>query len=175
MTARKPAIACGVGFATLIATLACAWSAGFRLNVTESVPLGIYRVTDAPAGRGDLVEFCPDADSPVIRLGIERSYLPSGPCPGNVSRLLKPIVGLPGDRIEATPEGVRVNGALMPGSAAQPRDARGLTLPTPATAYTVPAGHVVVLTRNPASFDSRYFGPVPAESLSGVVRAIVLF
>lgn len=175
MKARASAAVCGITFALTLAGIAGGWAAGYRLNITESVPMGVYRVTSTPAGRGDLVEFCPDPASPAVQLAIQRAYLPSGPCPGDVSRLLKPVVGLPGDRIEATPEGVTVNGALMVGSLAHARDGRGRPMPQPPQTYVVPSGHVVVLTTNPVSFDSRYFGPIEASRLSGSVQAISRF
>lgn len=33
--------------------------AGLRVNVTRSIPIGLYRVTDAQVEKGEYVIFCP--------------------------------------------------------------------------------------------------------------------
>ena len=58
-----------------------AWLAGFRVNVTASLPLGLYRLTNEVPQRGSIAFFC--LESPEFRrLAREREYVGPGGCPG---------------------------------------------------------------------------------------------
>ena len=63
-------------FSTVLALL---WFAGFRLNVTASLPLGLYRLTNEVPQKGSIAFFC--LESPEFRsLAKERDYVGSGFC-----------------------------------------------------------------------------------------------
>jgi len=82
----------------LASALALLYSIGFRLNLTPSLPRGIYRATEGRPERGGLVAFC--LESPVwTSLARERGYLGSGSCPSGLRPLLKYLAGLPGDAV----------------------------------------------------------------------------
>src|SRR5439155_25992925 len=51
-----------------------------RLNVSPSVPLGLYRMVDEPVERGVLVVACGPLTA--ARLARESGYLIRGSCPG---------------------------------------------------------------------------------------------
>jgi len=118
-------------------------------------------------------------------------------------RLVKRVIGLPGDRVELRDNRLFLNGravdyaALAPATinavpaAQQPHhDFASEQLParshpvmaTPALPVqrsfgptTVPAGHYFMLGDNrDNSLDSRYFGPVPREQIVGRSTAVVL-
>jgi type IV secretory pathway protease TraF len=42
---------------------------GLRINLTTSLPRGIYRLVDAPPQRGDLATFLSGARQPLLRPG----------------------------------------------------------------------------------------------------------
>jgi signal peptidase I len=97
--------------------------------------------------RGDIVMFVPPEQS------------------GKDEKYVKRIIGLPGDTVEVRPfDGVYVNGQRL--------DEPYVRHPA-ALAYgpvTVPADHVFVLGDNRNnSYDSRFWGFLPAESVQGVV------
>lgn len=48
--------------------------AGPRVNVTRSIPIGLYRVTEAPLGKGEYVVFCPP-ESALFDEARERGYI----------------------------------------------------------------------------------------------------
>lgn len=150
---------------------------GVRLNVTPSVPTGLYlqhQVAPNPA-RGQLVVACLDPAIAAVGQAITRGYLPVGDCPGRIAPVLKPVVAVAGDRIEATPAGITVNGELLRGTVAREADPQGRKLATPAQVYTVPAGSVLLLVNRNASFDGRYFGPVPVSNIRAAARPLLLF
>ena len=110
-----------------------------------------------PTARGDLVVFEAQGLEPAFADG---------------TLLVKRLAGLPGDRIDVTAKGVRVNGQLL---------AEGLALagklghdPADFTRhYRVPQGQFLALGSDPSSLDGRYYGPLPQDRIRG--RARVLF
>jgi conjugative transfer signal peptidase TraF len=147
---------------------------GIRVNFTSSLERGFYIVSQRSSA--NLVEFCPEGDAAATSL--ERGYrTPGGTCPDGGSPLLKPIAAVPGDQVEVTSYGVRVNGKLTPNSAAHFKDHRGRPLkPWPSGKYNVPTGELWVLSDfNSWSFDSRYFGPIPSSIVQHRLRPLWTF
>ncbi|MDR2947445.1 MAG: conjugative transfer signal peptidase TraF [Candidatus Adiutrix sp.] len=147
--------------------LGLAFGMGFRVNLTASLPKGIYRLTDAIPGRGDLVTFCLESSNPFCGLAGERGYLPAGSCPSGLQSLLKRLAGVPGDYVEITPAGLALNGRPLPGTARPERDRLGRDLPPSLLkGGFIPDGMALVLSQeHPGSFDSRHFGLIPLASL----------
>ena len=149
----------------LALTLALVFSAGLRFNPTPSLPKGIYRiVSGAPAPkdfvRGELVSFCLEGE--FAELALERGYLEPGSCPSGLRPLLKRLAGLPGDPVD--PYSLPICAVDSHGRPMSPALAPGV----------VPPGMALVLADHPGSFDSRYFGFVPLESLQRV-KPVFLF
>jgi conjugative transfer signal peptidase TraF len=146
--------------------LAAAYSAvlpaiRLRHNRTESIPRGFYwasPIAGIPA-RGSTVAFClPDQLAARARqIGVRSG----GRCPNGLEPLGKVLVGLPGDRIRISEAGISVNGSLIPGSA--PEAGQWIAFPLPASFEL--AQEVVLFGPGPKSWDSRYYGPIPASAL----------
>ena len=135
------------------------------------MPRGLYLLLLRHAVQGDMVMACPPPAAAC--LAVARHYTPpNGPCACRSAVLLKYVAGVSGDRITIHQDGVRVNGLLLPNSVRSTRDARG----RPVTGFTgnfVLAPHQLWLTGLDArSWDSRYFGPIPAGSIRGVVHPL---
>lgn len=157
-------------------TAATAYAAGYRVNMTPSMPVGLWQVSgDGQFRRGDVVWACPPNTSP-IREAHRFGFIPSGFCPSGFAPLLKPVVAVEGDAVTFSPDGLTVNGALVPNSAPARMNARGQGLPRLRFgSYTVRAGEVwLISSYNPASFDSRYFGPVSASLVNGRAHPIAV-
>jgi conjugative transfer signal peptidase TraF len=157
--------------------LAVCRSAGLWINTTDSMPMGLWRGTQRQAARpGDVVLICLPA-TPVPELGQVRGYIAPGPCPTGQEVLLKPIAAGVGDTVKVSPAGISVNGREIANSAQLARDSRGRPLPhVAAGSYRVPAGQIWLISpHNPRSFDSRYFGSVPAGFVRSTVRPVWVF
>jgi conjugative transfer signal peptidase TraF len=161
-----------VSAGVLGASFWAAYALGLRANLSSSLPLGLYRV-DANA-TGDLVEFCPA--EPFGSLAKARGYRHIGVCADGGSPLLKPVVAHPGDAVTMSPEGVRVNGQLLPNSAPRSRDTAGRPLkPWPWGTYVLEPGTLWVLSSyHPGSFDSRYFGPISESAVRDTLRPVLV-
>src|SRR5438552_8418801 len=139
-----------------------------RLNVSPSVPLGLYRMVDEPVARGVLVVACVPLTA--ARLARERGYLARGSCPGGTQPVLKRIGAVPGDLVDLELDGIAVNAARLPDSAPAVSDTRGRPLPHAPWGRTVVAPGEVWLIgiETSRSWDSRFFGPVPLDHVNAV-------
>lgn len=135
-----------------IGALLFAAYAGLRVNLTPSLPKGVYRIVPGTPAKGDIVSFCLRGE--FAALARERGYLGSGSCANGLRPMLKYLVGMPGDHI--------------PDLIIRTVDAQGRPLPSRLEHGTVPVGMALVLSDHVGSFDSRYFGCVPLDGLSRV-------
>lgn len=126
-------------------------------NASPSVPVGLYRAVQGVPRVGDIVVLrLPPA---ITALAARRRYLPRS------AYLLKPIVAVAGDRVCRFGVRVFVRGRLV--ALAQTVDSAGNPMPVWHGCRTLRAGEVFVLADHPASFDSRYFGPLGSNSIVG--------
>lgn len=131
-------------------------------NVTHSVPTGLYRIgdKDTPAV-GDRVAIEPPAA--VQQLLAERGYLPIG------VPLLKRVAAVSGQRVCRFRHGITIDGQLV--ALALASDRLGRPLPVWSGCHVLGPDEIFTLNPDePASFDGRYFGPLPVSALTG--RAI---
>jgi conjugative transfer signal peptidase TraF len=127
-------------------------------NASASAPVGLYRVTDAPAERGALVLVRPPAD--VAALAAELGYLPAG------VPLIKRVAAVAGDHVCAVGSAVVLHTQTV--IRRLEADAAGRPLPRWSGCRRLADGEVFLLMADaPRSFDSRYFGPVPLASVMG--------
>lgn len=151
--------------------------AGYRFNVSPSEPMGVWK--EVPAGtikRGDMVSVCVPPDAPEISIAKSRNYILPGSCPGNLAPLVKSVAAVAGDTVTISTTGVLVNGAFVSHTGPATRDSAGRPLqPVPYGIYTVPAGAIFLLSEySPKSFDSRYFGFVPASGIRNGIKPVLV-
>ena len=130
-------------------------ASGLRINPTPSLPKGVYRIMPGEPAKGNFVTFCLHGE--FAELAKERGYLEPGSCPSGLRPLLKRLAGLPGDFVDPATFPIRSV------------DSQGRSMSPALTSGVVPPGMALVLADHPGSFDSRYFGFVPLESLQRVV------
>ncbi len=149
-----------------------AGAAGVRLNLTNSVPIGLCLISDDSKAR--LVEFCPP--EPFGTLSRERGYRERSRfgCPDGAKPLLKPVAAEPGDVVNVSDGGIAVNGELVPHTAALHSDSAGRPIQAwPVGAYPVRGGSLWVASSfNTHSFDSRYFGPIQQTAILHHLRPL---
>ncbi|MGB3389038.1 MAG: conjugative transfer signal peptidase TraF [Pseudaminobacter sp.] len=152
--------------------LAASYGAGIRLNLTPSYPLGLWRIEALarPVVVSDLVFVCPP-ETAAFALGLERGYVRRGLCPGWLSPLIKTVVALPGQHIEID-DAVMIDGRKLPQSVVRTVDAEDRALPSH-PGGTVPTDHLFLHSSFAGSYDSRYFGPIPASGVLGLARPIL--
>jgi len=132
------------------------------VNQSPSLPEGLYlrAASDAP-GRGAVVA--------VRQPALARAYLAKLGMPADV-RLLKRVAAVAGDDVCASPGAVQVGGRRLP---VRERDRLGTALPIWRGCRRLAKGELFLVGDTPASFDSRYFGPVAAAQVEGVFRKVV--
>lgn len=163
-----------VGFAAL------AWAAFVQplprliYNPSDSVPVGWYRVDPQRHGADSLSRPLP-VDSIVLvplpdraaTLAAQRGYLPTR------VPLLKRVGAVAPQHVCIVAGQVRIDG--VPSAAVLPADRLGRPLPSLQLCRRLEPGELFLLSvTNPASFDSRYFGPVSASAVIGVAHPVWL-
>lgn len=174
MTGRCVTMFLGAVLIVVTGTAAAGVIGGYRLNLTPSEPLGIWRIVqlDRPAAVGDLVFICLPVTAP-FEEARERGYLRQGLCAGGFAPLIKTVAALPGDRVEIAGE-VVIDGRPFPHSRTRTTDGEGRAIER-YSGGIVPTGHLFLHSSFASSYDSRYFGPVPASGLLGLARPILTF
>lgn len=117
---------------------------------------------DRAVGRGDYVVFRSRGTEPFYSEG---------------TRMLKRIVGVPGDHVVVNRQGVFVNGQFMGGLLQAQRGGRLWRLGKGVDQFTrdesIPLNHWWVMGTHPRSFDSRYWGYISTEQIVGRARPIL--
>jgi conjugative transfer signal peptidase TraF len=134
-------------------------------NASESAPIGLYHVQPADMlfATTLVVAIPPEPLATVLSQG---GYLPHG------VPLLKRIVALPGQSVCRDELTISVDGIEI--GAARERDRRGRALPVWRGCRVIADGEVFLMNWDePASLDSRYFGPLPLTAIVG--RAVPLW
>ncbi|MFT3819576.1 MAG: S26 family signal peptidase [Rubrivivax sp.] len=152
-----------IGVAALAGPALHAPAARWVYNPSDSVPRGWYRVEHQPASSdglhvGDIVLARLPAQA--AALAAQRGYLPER------IPLLKRIGAMAPQRVCVAQRTVYVDD--VPVALARDADGLGRSLPLWSHCRALRAGELFLLsTTNPASFDSRYFGPVDAAAVLG--------
>ncbi|MDO1585460.1 conjugative transfer signal peptidase TraF [Rhizobium oryzicola] len=151
-----------------------AFLGGYRLNLTPSEPLGIWRIEELkrPVAVGDLVFVCPPETSAIVEARV-LGYLRRGLCAGGFAPLIKRVAALPGQHVDIT-DHVAIDGRSLPASTVRDRDGEGRPI-TPDPGGIVPPHHLFLHSSFASSYDSRYFGPVPDSGLLGLARPVFTF
>lgn len=171
MTPRLLFACMGVGLAALCAPVVMPAATRDRVfvvyNPSDSVPRGWYRIgslgSAASLHVGSIVLARLPAD--VAAFAARRGYLPSG------VPILKRIGALAPQSVCVREHLVRIDDAVV----ASVRTHDGAHRPLQAWSQCRPlaVGELFLLgDMNPASFDSRYFGPISASAVLGVARPL---
>ena len=134
------------------------------INETISMTKGAYVRTGSvdDLKRGDIIAM-PMNVSAKDYLGAKLGYPED-------TMLIKRIVGLSGDTMCREGATVTINEKSVQASR---KDTIGNDMPTWRGCRTLLPNEVILLGDHPSSFDSRYFGPVTRQELSGTYKAVM--
>lgn len=171
MTPRLLFACMGVGLAALCAPVVMPVATRDRVlvvyNPSESVPRGWYRIggmgSAASLHVGSMVLARLPAD--VAAFAARRGYLPSG------VPILKRIGAFAPQSVCVCDQLVRIDGSVV--TSVRTHDGAHRPLQAWAQCRPLEVGELFLLgDTNPASFDSRYFGPVSASAVLGIARPL---
>jgi conjugative transfer signal peptidase TraF len=143
-------------------------------NPSDSVAVGWYRVDPLVRHAGSLPPVMHVGSIVLVPLPTDAAALAArrGYLPLRIP-LLKPIAAVAPQRVCITEGSVRIDGVLA--AAVLRTDGRGRPLRAWLSCRRLRPGELFLLsTNNPASFDSRYFGPVRADAVLGVAHPVWL-
>lgn len=133
------------------------------LNLTASVPAGLYHVSRTQARKGDILALAP--------AGVARDMLDAfGALPAG-KLLLKRLVAVNGDTVCRSGTSITVNDAEA--ATARSTSTDGRVLPTWSGCRVLRASEIFVLAPHPDSFDGRYFGPIGVSQIIGVAGPLL--
>jgi conjugative transfer signal peptidase TraF len=145
---------------------------GICINVTPSIPEGIYRKDNGKIHRGDVVAFC--LVEPYQTIGLKQRYVEKGTVCHGTSPLIKQVIPIPGDEVRLTDSSIAVNAIIYP---YQPRytDSQHRKLAVYPRGTYHAQGYWLVGTHSPHSWDSRYFGEVSTKQILYKLIRIILW
>lgn len=161
---------------TLVLLFTLIYQLGYRINLSESYPRGIYKsIPKKTIDYGDFVMFCPK-NSPLMQEALKRQYILRGQCRGGYYPLLKKVVALQGDNVEIK-EYVYINGEKQKKSKLYKKDPKGNLLPkSKENNISIKKGYMFLLSDyHELSFDSRYIGAVEINRTISLMKPYYLF
>lgn len=152
-----PLIASAVGVGLILAPALTAGRPLLIYNASPSQPLGLYRLLGGPQHVSDraLVRLPPH----LADLAARRGYLSPS------AYLIKPVVAVGGDRVCRLGTHISLRGRIA--ARARLRDGSGRALPVWQGCRRLRSGELFLLAASPDSFDSRYFGALATDAVTG--------
>ena len=151
-----------------IAVAAVAWPKAelplFVWNVSQSVPVGLYVIIQRPPSRGEFAAL--RLPEPMRSLADARGYLAA------TAVLIKPVAALSPDLVCRHGAIVTING--WPVARAFTADTSSRPLPQWSGCREIDGQQFLVLSDDPNSFDSRYFGLVDARHVIGTAAVVTV-
>ena len=146
---------------------AWAYQSGFRINLSPSVPTGIWKIISRRYDVESPDEYVVVSanDHWGYKLAMERGYL------NNFSPMLKRVTATEADIVDYDEDerAVIVNGSYLFMTEIFSMDMEGRTLPKAWFPTLLKKGEAWLSSENIRGYDSRYFGPVSQDILQGAI------
>lgn len=154
----------------IVAVITIPYWLGFRINITKSMPVGIYFLRQARnLHRGQLVAI--QLPRHLAALGLNRGYVKLADV-----LLFKRLIAVPKDTIEFKNGEAIVNARFIykaPQFKADPHG-RNMNPIHDSVIYTCEKNDYWVLGVGEYSWDSRYFGPLKRDCIVNTVRSVLM-
>jgi conjugative transfer signal peptidase TraF len=161
-----------IAFAIALIALYGIFFFGFRLNISSSMPIGIYKLqSSSDFKKGDLVEVCLPAN--LAKYGFDRGYISKGSCSNGYAPLIKEVIATPNDYVVMNQAGITVNKVFYDFKQQQ-FDSQNRAL-TPQNIDQKIAGFLLIGNNSKNSWDSRYFGVIDSSNINGRMQKIISF
>lgn len=164
MRRRTKAFLLFIPLAIVLAVAAACQYNNIYINMTPSLPRGVYRFLPGDRVQHGDVVLVVDLDE----IGVDRAL-----CPYNA--LLKQAAAFGGDTIDSDGKHIFVNGRKLPNSDIFIKDKYGKDLPQQKYPYIVPDGSVYLTSHHKYGYDSRYYGPIAIAHIAGKAHLIYKF
>lgn len=129
---------------------------GYRYNYTASLPIGIWKASPiiGEVKRGDFISF------KAQDLFKDKDLIKKYPGRDRNKFYLKVVMGLPGDTVSYSKNGVSVNGEVLPFSKIVSVNTKGEKIENVQYPVVLKADEYWLMTPHHSGFDSRYYGAV---------------
>ncbi len=141
------------------------------INVSPSIPYGIYKRVDKYPQKDDYILFC--LENNIAKLTIDRHYVTTGNCDFESAPIGKKIVATQGDLVKISDDGIEVNGRLLTDSKPSKYDNQKRRMPEFSMNRYLDNDEFIVASAKENSYDSRYFGIVKGDQIKGVIETII--
>lgn len=153
-----------IGLAALLMPLVIPNRVQIVYNPSDSVPRGWYRIVPADSLQAGSIVLA-RLPAPAAALAAQRGYLPAG------VPLLKRIGAMAPQRVCVDGESVRIDDVVV--ATVMRADGLGRPLSAWSQCRWLARGELFLLSNtNPASFDSRYFGPIRISDVVGSAQPL---
>ncbi|MCP3876123.1 MAG: conjugative transfer signal peptidase TraF [Desulfobacteraceae bacterium] len=170
---KKVSLICACVFSFVFITACLFYKAGYRINVTSSLPIGIWKIDKSfsKIEKGDYVWFTPTKE--IADFGIKRNYLEENKnCLNNSNPLLKIVYGLPGDSYSFYKDAIKINNEPIENAKRRKLDSKGRPMPIISNGI-IKEDHLFVMTMHTHSYDSRYYGTIPVQNIEGTAQPVL--
>lgn len=151
---------------------AAAYTNGYRINLTPSMPEGIYQIKPtSKLHRNDLVIVC--LPTKLAHYAYTRGYIDQGSCDNGYTPLIKKIIAVPNDKVIMNAKGITVNGKYYDYKEQQVDHLDRYLKPKKISGDI--HGYLLIGTGSKNSWDSRYFGVIKAKYLIAKVKGKYIF
>ncbi|GEM_PF-414049 len=141
------------------------------INVSPSIPYGIYKKVEKYPQKDDYILFCLDKE--IAKLTADRHYVTAGNCAFQSAPIGKKVVAAQGDLVKIDGDGIEINGVLLTYSKPSEYDNLQRRMPVFSMHRYLDNDEFIVASAKNNSYDSRYFGIVKGEQIKGVIETII--
>lgn len=144
---------------------------GICINMTPSMPTGIYKKDNGTIHQGDIVAFC--LKEPYKTIGLKQLYVEKGTVCEGSDPLIKQVIAVPGDTVQLADTFIAVNSIVYPYQTLYTDSHHRKLAIYPHRVYHA-QGYWLIGTHSLYSWDSRYFGEVSAKQILYKLRPIIV-